>query len=90
MRRQLFVEMTTAQQIAWLEGIRERRLASVNAYKELQAAKAKARDARLQAKAEQELRMMDKELEALEKAINKVEARRAKLVVLKAIIEQEA
>lgn len=89
MHRQLFIEMPPAQQEAWLDGIRERRLKAVAAYKELQAAKQKAKDERLAAKAEQTLAMLQKEIAAVEKAIEKLDKRRVLANALKAIIDQE-
>ena len=89
MHRVPFVGMTTADQDAFLEGIRTRRLAAVAAYQALQQAKRAARDERLAARADNELRMMEKELAALDKALEKVEARRAKLTAIKLLVEQE-
>lgn len=90
MRRQLFVEMTTAQQDAFLDGIRTRRLAGRAEYERVQAAKEAIRDERLREQATKELRMMEKELIALDKALAKVEARRTKLLIYSAVIQQES
>ncbi len=90
MHRKLFVEMTTAEQEQWLEGIRERRLQAVQAYKDLQAAKQKVKDERLAAKAEQTLAMLAKEVAALEKAIEKVDKRRVLANAIRNMIEQES
>lgn len=89
MHRVRFVEMTEAQQNAHLDGIRSRRLVAVTEYKKLQEAKQVARDERIAAQADQMMRMMDKEIAALDKALEKVEARRAKLFGIRALIEQE-
>jgi hypothetical protein len=90
MHRKLFVEMTAAEQEQWLEGIRERRLQAVQAYKDLQAAKQKVKDERLAAKAEQTLAMLAKEVAALEKAIEKVDKRRVLANAIRNMIEQES
>jgi hypothetical protein len=90
MHRKLFVEMTAAEQKQWLEGIRERRLQAVQAYKDLQAAKQKVKDERLAAKAEQTLAMLAKEVAALEKAIEKVDKRRVLANAIRNMIEQES
>lgn len=90
MHRVLFVEMNSTQQEAWLNGIRERRLKAVEAYKQLQAAKQKAKDDKLASKAEATLAMLTKEIAALEKALEKVEKRRAIAIAIASIIEQES
>jgi DNA-binding transcriptional regulator YbjK len=87
--RKLFVEMTQQEQDAWLEGIRTRRLASVEKHKQLVALKQQAKDERTRKLVEKECGMMEKELAALEKALEKVEARANKVAALTAMVAAE-
>jgi hypothetical protein len=71
--RSVYEDLTIEQQEAFLDGIRERRLASLKVYEELQAAKAQVRNEKLSAKAERLSKKVGKQLEAALKAITAVE-----------------
>lgn len=86
MHRQLFVEMTTAQQDAWLDGVRERRLRSVKVYEALQTAKRSAVDDKTRATLQRECNHMDKELLALTRALEKVETRVNRVTALQQML----
>jgi cell division protein FtsB len=79
--------MTPEEQEAFLDGVRRRRLASVEAHKAATALKQKAQDERTAAKIDKESAMMEKELAALDKALDKVEKRAATLAALRLIVE---
>lgn len=79
--------MSQEEQEAYLDGIRRRRLASVEAYKKASAIRQQAKDARTAAKLDKESAMMEKELAALDKALDKVEKRAATLAGLRLMVE---
>jgi hypothetical protein len=88
--RKLFIAMSPSEQETYIEGIRQRRLASVNAYNKTVAIKQKARDQSTRDKIDKQSAMMEKELIALDKALSKVEARAASLVALSLIVDSQA
>lgn len=88
--RKLFIAMSPEEQDAYLDGIRRRRLASVEAYKKSVEIKQKAKDERTLAKIDKEGAMMEKELAALDKALEKVEKRAATLAALRLMVENQA
>lgn len=79
MHRVLFVEMTTQQQEQMLEQIRNRRLVALQTRNELEAKKQIIKDERTRDTIEKEQRMLQKEWDALDKAIQKVEVRLLKI-----------
>lgn len=85
--RRLFSELTLAEQEAFLDGLRERRLASVRAFEQMQEIKQRAKDEQTRAQIDKELRMMDKELSTLARAMDKVDKRRLKLDALRLLVE---
>lgn len=89
MSRKLFIEMLPDDQVAFLNGIRERRLASVKKHEELMAKKQSVKDERTRSLIEKEGAMMEKELATLEKAIDKVEKRAARLAALQLMVDAE-
>ena len=81
--RKTFLEMTDAEQTAFIEALRNRRLHPINTYKEIrEAAKAKTVE-KLSLKIEKELSMFEKDLEKTEKALEKLAERANKLRTLK-------
>ena len=82
MERRLFISLTPAEQEAFLEKVRERRLAPIRLYQETQAKKAAIRSQRTLAMIERQSAMMEKEITALEKALAKVEARATMIAAL--------
>ena len=82
--------MPPQEQEAYIEGIRKRRLASVEAFKKVAEVKQKAKDERTLAKLDKEAAMMEKELAALDKALEKVEKRAATLEALRLLAENQA
>lgn len=88
-KRKTFLEMTDAEQTAFIEALRERRLHPINTYKEVrEAAKAKT-VAKLSAKIEKELEMFEKDLEKVNKALDKLSDRANKLRTLKIQLDIE-
>lgn len=79
--------MSDTEQQAYLDGIRRRRLAPIEAYKKAAAVKQQAKDDKTRERIEKESTMMEKELAALDKALEKVEARAAKLTGLRLMVE---
>ena len=73
----------------FLEGIRLRRLSAVQLYQEMQEVKRVARDERTRDKIEKQCAMLQKEIDALTKATDKVDARMATLAGLRLIVESE-
>lgn len=88
--RRLFIELSLDEQNAFIEGIRTRRLASVEAFTNAQALKQRAKDERLVAKLGKECDMMEKEIDALDRALAKVEKRATNLTAIRLIIESHA
>jgi hypothetical protein len=82
LQRRLFISLTQAEQDAFLNAVRERRLAPVRLYKESLAKKANIRNQRTLELINKQSAMMEKEITALEKAMSKVEARATMLSAL--------
>lgn len=89
MVRRLFVELSIAEQDAFITSLQARRLVSVSKYKELVTTKQSAKDERTAATLDKESAMMEKELLALDKALEKVEKRLIRINALQAIIKVE-
>ncbi len=85
--RKLFVEMTSTEQNDWLDGVRTRRLASVEKYKQTIANKQRIKDEKMLATLSKEGDMMEKEIAALDKALNKVELRANKIAAIMLMAE---
>lgn len=79
--------MSPQEQEAYLDGIRRRRLATVEAYKKQSAIKQQAKDERLAAQLEKQCAMIEKEIAALDKALDKVEKRAAQITALNLLIQ---
>lgn len=88
--RKLFVEMTGTESDAWLDGVRTRRLASVEKYKQTIANKQRIKDEKMLATLSKESDMMEKEIATLEKALNKVELRANKIAAIMLMAESMA
>lgn len=89
MQRKLFIEMTVQEQDDFIEGIRTRRLRSVEKHKEHAALKQLAKDERTEKMIDHESKMMEKEIDRLTKALAAVEARAVRISGLKAMVEAE-
>lgn len=87
MERRLFTTLTPAEQEAFLEKVRDRRLAPVRLYQEAQARRATIRSQRTLALIDKQSAMMEKELAALDKAMAKVEARATMIAALSNQVE---
>ena len=70
--RQLFINMNAAEQEAFLEGLRERRLTSLRKYEELTEAKKLAKDAKTREQLDKMSDKLEKQIEKLEKAFDTV------------------
>lgn len=80
--RRAFVTLTPAEQEAFLNAVRERRLAPVKLYQESIAKKSAIRNQRTLDLLNKQSAMMEKELAALDKALAKVEARAVTIAAL--------
>lgn len=81
-------EMDQNKLEAFLIGVRERRLRAFTVYKQQQEASKQVRDARLKNAYEKNLAMFQKEIDRLDKLLDKVEARALKLRSLELEINQ--
>jgi hypothetical protein len=88
--RTVFESMSIEQQEAYLESIRERRLASLKVYEELQATKKAAANEKMSAKIDRLAKKMSKQLEAVEKAMLAVEACHRDVRAIRILMETEA
>lgn len=75
MRRVLFVEMSVAEQDAWLDAVRARRLVVLEKKKDKEKERAAIADARIAAQIDKANAMLAKEIDALDRALEKVEKR---------------
>lgn len=89
-KRRLFVELSLTEQDDYLQGLRDRRLRAVREYKAMQELKQRAKDERTRKQIDDCLRMLQKELDAAEKALDKVEVRANKLHALRLMVESQA
>ena len=80
-------EMTPEERNIHIDGIRERRLAPVRAYEQLNAMQAEARKEKLEAQWEKALEMFQKDLARADKAMENLERRQTKLRALELEIE---
>lgn len=90
MHRVLFVELTPQQQDAFLDGIRARRLVSVNKHAELAKLKQQAKDNQTRRMLDVQSRQMEKEIANVTRWLEKIELRYNKIAALRAMIESEA
>ncbi len=81
--------MTPDEQQTYIESMRKRRLAPVEAYKLAQASKQIAADAKTQARIDVECAKFDKQAAVADKAIAKLEEIAVKLTTLRLMIESE-
>lgn len=81
-------EMTHQQREELLKGIRERRLQPIRVYEQLTLMKAEARREGLESTLNKTLEMFAKELERVDKAFEKLEARVRKLRIIELELEQ--
>lgn len=88
-KRKTFLEMSDAEQTAFIEALRDRRLHPINTYKEVREAARAKTVAKLSAKIEKELELFDKDLEKVEKALEKLSDRANKLRTLKIQLDIE-
>jgi hypothetical protein len=82
--------MSPQEQEAYLDGIRRRRLATIEAHKKAVEIKQRAKDQRMVEQIDRQSRMMEKELAALDKALEKVEKRAAMLAGLRLLVINDA
>lgn len=88
MSRQLFVEMTPAQQEQYITSLQERRLASVREYHAAVAEREQAEATRTREKLTDQLRMIERDLASAERALGKVFDRWTKINALRAMLAQ--
>lgn len=87
MTRKLFVEMNVQEQGEYLLLLQSRRLVAVTQYQQAQAALAAAEKSRVADKLRDQLRMIDRDLASVERALDKVEGRWTKINALRAMME---
>jgi hypothetical protein len=85
--RQLFVTMTPQEQLAWLNQLRERRLATVRMYQQKMAQIAADKRAKLTAKLERAFVAMEKAYAKFEEASTKLDVRITTMHALLAMTE---
>jgi hypothetical protein len=85
--RQLFVTMTPQEQLAWLNQLRERRLATVRLYQQKMAQIAADKRAKLTAKLERAFVAMEKAYAKFDEASTKLDARITTMHALLAMTE---
>ena len=88
--RRLFIAMPPPEQEAYLDGIRRRRLATIEAHEKAVEIKQRAKDQRMVEQIDKQSRLMEKELAALDKALEKVEKRAAFLAGLRLLVINDA
>ncbi len=88
MHRRLFVELSPQEQTAFVQALQERRLRVVTQYAELQAAKQAAAESRLRDALADQLRMMERDIGTMERALGKIEDRLHKANALRQMIAQ--
>jgi hypothetical protein len=88
--RRLFIAMPQPEQEAYLDGIRRRRLATIEAHRQSVEIKQRAKDQRMVEQIDKQSKMMEKELAALDKALEKVEKRAAMLAGLRLLVINDA
>lgn len=88
-KRKTFLEMTEAEQIAFTEALRDRRMNPINSYKEVYEALKLKKETKLKAKIEKEIAGFDKCLERVNKYLDDLENRANKLKMLKIQLEIE-
>ena len=88
--RQMFIDMTIAQQDAFLTEVRERRLTSLRKHEELQRAKKLAKDEATRAKIDKLVERFEKQLSVVDKAYDKLEKIALDMQVLTQYLEQDA
>lgn len=88
-KRKTFLEMTDAEQFAFIEALRERRMAPVSIYKEVQKAIHDKKQSKLKAQLERQLEMFEKCLARCEKCLDDLQDRANKIQTLKIQIDIE-
>ena len=88
--RQLFIDMTVAEQDAFLNGVRERRLTSLRKHEEMQRAKKLAKDEATRAKIDKLSERFEKQLAVVNKAYEKLEKIAVDMQVQVQFLEQDA
>ena len=88
-KRKTFLEMTDAEQFAFIEALRERRMAPVSIYKEVQKAIHDKKQSKLKAQLEKQLEMFEKCLARCENCLDDLQDRANKIQTLKIQIDIE-
>jgi hypothetical protein len=86
-KRVNIMDMSHEEMEAFLSGIRERRLKSIQIYEETELLREQARKLKLDKTLDHELKMWSKELAQLDKVIEKVEKRTVKLRAIRLQLE---
>lgn len=82
-KRKTFLEMNEAEQYAFVEALRERRMAPINVYKEIREAAMQKKQTKLQQQLDKQLEMFDKCLARCNKCLDELQDRANKLQTLK-------
>lgn len=88
-KRKTFLEMSDAEQFAFIEALRERRMAPVSIYKEVQKAIHDKKQSKLKTQLEKQLEMFKKCLARCEKSLDDLQDRANKIQTLKIQIDIE-
>ena len=87
--RKTYLEMTDAEQIAFIEALRERRLSPINTYNEIKEACRQRKMSKLQTKLDKELEMFEKCLSKVNKYLDELTNRSNKLRTIKIQLDVE-
>lgn len=88
MQRRLFVEMQPQEQAAHLAALQERRLRVVHKHQELVRAKQEATDEKVRAMLTKQCSTMQRDIDAAERAMSRIEERIIRITALRAMLEQ--
>lgn len=88
-KRKTFLEMTEAEQYAFVEDLRNKRLEPVSIYKEIQEAIKQKRQTKLQQQIQKQLEMFEKCLARCDKSLDELQNRANKLQTLKIQLDIE-
>lgn len=88
-KRKTFLEMNEAEQYAFVEALRERRMAPVTLYNEIKEAAKQKRDCKLKQQLDKQLEMFEKCLTRCNKSLDELQDRANKIQTIKLQLDIE-
>lgn len=88
-KRKTFLEMSDAEQYAFIEALRERRMAPITTYKEIREAAKQKKISKLQQQLDKQLEMFEKCLAQCNKKLDELQDRANKLQAIKIQLDVE-